>query len=104
MIYAIWWVNQADTEMAEALLTVNQLSLPEYVLNELYKRSGCLGGGKLYIGLPDCKVDVTDAFAHGGSVAFHLYDYRGIVIRLEDAPLLRSAPGILTDTNLNLLI
>lgn len=103
MIYVVWWLSQIDTEMAHILIELKQLSLPEYMLIEVDSRSGRSGRGRLWIGLPNCEVDLTAAFDRGGPLAVHLNNYGGIVIRLEDAPLLRGAPGILTDTALNLL-
>ena len=92
----IWWLSQAEYEaIGDRLLK----GMPVYLRDQYIGRAGRPGRGRLWVDVQFGEVTVTP-WPDTPLARFLGERYGGIVIREEDAMLLRSFPGIITDTSL----
>lgn len=128
--YAVWWTTQADcekigephsysadlsywiekygidfrTKTSEDIYDLDASTLPEYIKNEYSSRYGRAGRGRLWVSQEfDNPEDIWVIFHHDPGyegLINYVENAGGIVIKPEDADILRKLPGLITDLEL----
>lgn len=104
--WLIWWTNSTDVYLIDALTGDRELGpscFPEYLGVEYRSRNGRNGRSRLWVP-PGCSVqgipwDSDRLICR--VLANEENSYAGIVFRKEDALLVLSYPGLVTDQALN---
>ena len=93
----IWWLSQKTLE----IVIKYKDALPEYLISEIESMRGRAGRGRLWIHSQFPETMVNDTYFESPIGQWiTLESMGGIVIRDEDAELVRKFPGLLTDLKL----
>lgn len=115
---AIWWTTDEDcrsigepvaavdyerlpAEDARRFVSLKDLRLPTYVKDQYMERFGASGRGRLWVprGINLAEIEWDES----KKITDRLSQCAGIVFRREDLKRLRAFPGVITDTELNVI-